>query len=38
MECLGVGNNYCGKWVNDPQFPNDNICDKCAEKIETGEM
>ena len=34
MECLGIDNKPCGKWVYDPQFPTTNICAKCAEKIE----
>ena len=36
-ECLGVGNKTCGKWVYDPQFPDDNICDKCATQLTKGD-
>ena len=36
-ECLGVKDKACGKWVYDPQFPNDNVCDQCAKELDKEE-
>jgi len=29
--CKGVLGKDCGKEFYDPEFPDDNICDECAE-------
>ena len=36
-KCIGVGNKVCGVEFFDPEFPDDNVCDKCAEGLE-GEI
>lgn len=33
-KCVGVGEQVCGVDFYDSQFPNDNVCDKCATKLE----
>ena len=32
--CIGVKNDVCGVEFYDPDFPNDNVCDKCAIRLE----
>ena len=31
--CIGVKNKACGKEFFDPQFPDDNVCDSCYQRI-----
>ena len=28
--CVGVDNKACGVEFNDPQYPNDTLCDECS--------
>ena len=37
MRCLGVKDKACDRWVYDPQFPSDNVCDQCAKELEEGK-
>ena len=32
--CVGVDNKTCGVEFNDPQYPNDTLCDECARELE----
>lgn len=31
--CVGVNNKVCGIEFNDPQYPDDTLCDKCAKEL-----
>lgn len=36
-QCLGVNDKSCNNWVDNPEYPNDNICDYCFGQMKIGK-
>lgn len=32
-KCVGVGNKSCEVEINDEQYPDDTMCDKCFDEL-----